>query len=928
MKKLFFFRSSAPSDDSTEVSPSKTEKQDVTGQPFEGTGLRRSRSLSSASLLDGGKHKSSSGSKDKIQSPYGNFIGTSDQQCERSNRCQTPPLRRQCREKQFELSYNDYGAVPERPCSASAASCRSYCDSSGNSSTSSSNVSSKILDRYIDDGEQQEESSKPQRSIPHRNYPGHGSGRRPPRSRCTAPTSPKYVIDEKTMSHPFEEFPSSNYYFLPAKYAENGLGHESPRTIAKNVIERLSQSHGIPKTNPKGFDNSMPPITVGDIHDRSSDERYGSKVNVIPQKFYSVNEPSEAINRNNMESSGLYRQNLINHSEVLNLAETEEDVDVELKRRIKVAKERVMLFREECDRESFLQQRTGVSGLIQTIRHITEEKMSLALEVLSLLQSQITERAAAKEELKLAREILDSQTKKLDREKTELQTELEKELDRRSKDWSLKLEKYQLEEQRLRERVRELAEQNVSLQREVSLLNERDTENRSIMSSSEQKVKDMTVMVDKLRDENQLLMQNLSDLQDKYKTAKEDRESFKRNFEEKDKECKELYKATTRFTRTCCDQQKTINGLQERFAHELGKNTEIERFDKHVAKLQMEQIRLTQVELGLRRELESCRFEIDSLRHENINIFNRLKHNGKDNSALTIKLDEEMLARVDCLQHQGLTLLNESSQLCAELFDFIKEKVHCLSDSMHGMEVVKNLDGLYFIESEMKVQGLKRGIESLKRSLKIASSLLHKKSNLASSEVHSECVDADESNQLDCEATEDVVKSELKAERLLTSLLREKLYSKELEIEQLQAEIATAARTNHILRCEVQNAQDNISCITHKLKDQELQIMKRDENVNRLQNDLEESTTELAIIRGTVPKISEERDIMWDQVKQFSEENMLLNSEVNLLKKKIETLEEDILLREGQITILKDSLRNKSFDLLGNIESTDEFLIR
>ena len=98
--------------------------------------------------------------------------------------------------------------------------------------------------------------------------------------------------------------------------------------------------------------------------------------------------------------------------------------------------------------------------------------------------------------------------------------------------------------------------------------------------------------------------------------------------------------------------------------------------------------------------------------------------------------------------------------------------------------------------------------------------------------------------------------------------------------------------------------------------------------MNQLQNDLEESTTELAIIRGTVPKISEERDMMWDQVKQYNEENMLLNSEVNLLKKKIESLEEDILLREGQITILKDSMRNKSFDLLGNIESTDEFLVR
>ncbi|XP_022133459.1 interaptin-like [Momordica charantia] len=927
MKKLFFFRSSAPSNSSTVVSSSRTEKEDCMEHPFEGAGLRRSRSLSSASFLDGGKDKSSSRLKDKNGSLSSNFIGISDQQCERSDRCQTPPFGRQCRAKQFETAHNTYGAVTERP--SSAVSSQSYCDSSGNSSTSSSNVSTKILDRYIDDGEQQDESRRPQNNIPPRNYPESGSGRRPPRSRCTAPTSPKFVVDGEPTSHPSEEFPGSNYHFFSGKYAKNGLGHESPRTIAKNVIERLSQSHGIPKTSPKGFDKSIP-ITIGDIiHDRSSNGWYDSNLDAVPQKFCSVRQPSQAINRNNMECSGFDRQNIINHSELLNLVETEEDMDAELQRRTKEAEERVVLFREERDRESFLQQRTGVPGLIQTVRHITEEKISLALEVSSLLQSQITERVSAREELRLAKEKLDSQTKKLNKEKNELQSELEKELDRRSNEWSLKLEKYQFEERRLRERVRELAEQNVSLQREVSLFNERDTENRNIISNSEQKITDLTIMMDKLRDENQVLMQNVSELQDKYRTAKEDRESFKRHFEEKDKECKELYKSTTRLTRTCCDQQKTINGLQEIFTQELGKNQEIERFDKHVAKMQMEQLRLTGVELALRRELESCRFEIDSLRHENINIFNRLKDSGKDNGALTIKLDEEMLARVDCLQHKGQTLLNESSQLCADLLEFIKEKVHCRSESMQGMEGVKNnLDGLYLIESEVKVQGLKRGTESLKRSLQIVSSLLHKKFNLAASEVHSQCANADGSMQLNCDAAEHVLKSELKAERLLTCLLREKLFSKELEIEQLQAEIATAARANHILRCEVQNAQDNTSCISHKLKDLELQILKKDENVNRLQNDLEESTTELAIIRGTVPKISEERDIMWDQVKQYSEKNMLLNSEVNLLKKKIEVLEEDILLREGQITILKDTMRNKSFDLLGNIESTDEFLIR
>ncbi|KAM1053721.1 hypothetical protein ACFX2J_001193 [Malus domestica] len=55
--------------------------------------------------------------------------------------------------------------------------------------------------------------------------------------------------------------------------------------------------------------------------------------------------------------------------------------------------------------------------------------------------------------------------------------------------------------------------------------------------------------------------------------------------------------------------------------------------------------------------------------------------------------------------------------------------------------------------------------------------------------------------------------------------------------------------------------------------------------------------------------------MIWEEVKKYNEKNMLLNSEVNMLKKKIETLDEDILLKEGQITILKDTIgRNKSFD--------------
>lgn len=104
-------------------------------------------------------------------------------------------------------------------------------------------------------------------------------------------------------------------------------------------------------------------------------------------------------------------------------------------------------------------------------------------------------------------------------------------------------------------------------------------------------------------------------------------------------------------------------------------------------------------------------------------------------------------------------------------------------------------------------------------------------------------------------------------------------------------------------------------------------MLKKDENLNRLQSDLQESTKELTVTRGILQKISAERDLMWEEVKQYSEKNMLLNSEVNVLKKKLEALDEEILLKEGQITILKDTLGKKPFDLLGSPDSTREFCL-
>ncbi|PHT36735.1 hypothetical protein CQW23_24435 [Capsicum baccatum] len=171
---------------------------------------------------------------------------------------------------------------------------------------------------------------------------------------------------------------------------------------------------------------------------------------------------------------------------------------------------------------------------------------------------------------------------------------------------------------------------------------------------------------------------------------------------------------------------------------------------------------------------------------------------------------------------------------------------------------------------------------------------------------------------------------ELKSENLLTTMLREKLYSEEMDIKQLQADLAAAVRGNDILKCEMENALDALSCATPKLKYLELQVsrqclwlilavLKRDKNINQLTNDLQEFMKELGVVKRILPKVFQERDFMWEEVKSYSEMNMLLNYD-NMLKKKVDTLDEDFLMKESQITILKDSI-GKPFDLLTSPDS-------
>lgn len=73
-------------------------------------------------------------------------------------------------------------------------------------------------------------------------------------------------------------------------------------------------------------------------------------------------------------------------------------------------------------------------------------------------------------------------------------------------------------------------------------------------------------------------------------------------------------------------------------------------------------------------------------------------------------------------------------------------------------------------------------------------------------------------------AVKDELEAKLKAEIILTRLLREKLHSNELEFEQLEADLASSVRVHDVMQTEIQRMQDEVSCLTHKTMDKELKV--------------------------------------------------------------------------------------------------------
>ncbi|KAF8731195.1 hypothetical protein HU200_016519 [Digitaria exilis] len=722
----------------------------------------------------------------------------------------------------------------------------------------------EVLDLYID-GEQEVTglSDKQNQKFSIRStapYLGQG---RPPRPNYTAPSSPKLRKEE-------------NLSNIDIDKAWHSHAHEETNDTCK--VASISHGGG-QDVSQFGESRAQTMTTVEDIYEELQDVRPPS-----PFLYSTSADPISSATSSKILMKTCFE---------------------ELKK--------LRLFLENSRLNALRHKRLDSTEMLQLIQGLIEDRKKLASELSSQIKARLTERFATKEEYKRSKLELETRTRRLEKETIDIQSALERELDRRSNEWSVKLEKFQSEEQRLRERVRELAEQNVSFQREITSLESYKVDATSRIKSLELQNKHLDNELQKVKDDRDNLHNSLVESHDSLAQAIEERDKLREFLNDKEESNKALHKVIARLQRASNEQEKTITGLRQGFSTELEKravgNSDI------TYNMQMELNRLTGVEQNLRREIQSCTLEMVSLRQENVEILNRLQRSEDGVNFSTIRIDQELHARVDRLQMQALSLLDDAGQLCAKLLELIKS---------NSSKNCSDVDSLAVIEHTLKYQSIKGGIDNVKQRLRTIKSLLMEKQNKEETRQ----------NAGDCllgQEKQDDIEIKLREEAMVSRVLKEKLLFNELDNEQLQSDLAASLRIQDVLQNEIQRVQDELRCLTHKSKHLEVQVSKKDGTINQIEQDYQESAKELTALRCILKTVSDEKDVSWQESKQLRRTVSDLQDEVASLKQKIRALNEDImlkeseiLLREGEISILRDSI-DKPFDIICSPRSMKQF---
>ncbi|KAJ7519920.1 hypothetical protein O6H91_20G060200 [Diphasiastrum complanatum] len=549
-----------------------------------------------------------------------------------------------------------------------------------------------------------------------------------------------------------------------------------------------------------------------------------------------------------------------------------------------------------------------------TIKELQEAKRSLALEVAAELRQRIAERDSAKRMMGFIKTAVDSYVKVSEREKQELQSGLEKEL-----------ESKHVENTELRERIKKLEEEKAGLQIELTSVSSQDNVLGEKVRNFELLMKGHRKRVEEAEKTILHLRQASVYAQKRHKEVEEELQALRKSNQEREGENHVLRRSLSRLQQLCQDHENN----KKQVAYQcLNKSPSDGDYFKHWNKTQLQQelLRLSRIEKTLQGELYASRLEANTLSCQLKSLEEKLRSKEGDacisksnieNSffkSQTLALQSENSRWLQAALNdenrsteafetskvsqslqfgvEGAKLLNE--MLDAELFDSRAESCTREEAVEDRYQIIgyarKSLD----TESELFQQHTERNEELVRH----CNAKNHK--TLYSPKQPKEKIEG-QTSQVDLEQANGNLEEFRRGNRVQETkleLLREKLTSKEVELELLKEKCKALSQCRGVVQSENTQLQSVLINVNKRVAQLENKLREKEEKIVSLEELKEESLLEILRLR-------KERDDMQKQAEDLGREALRMSAQVEVLRRKANQLEEDVLLKEGQISILK-----------------------
>ncbi|KAH7281082.1 hypothetical protein KP509_36G029000 [Ceratopteris richardii] len=496
--------------------------------------------------------------------------------------------------------------------------------------------------------------------------------------------------------------------------------------------------------------------------------------------------------------------------------------------------------------------------LKREVRKLRKDKKDLALEVAREIRARIFERNSAAEKEKHTNKNIEVMVSAIERDKDNLQEMLERELERRGNEWATKLEKMRTEESQMRERVKEMAEEKAELQKSLSAYKERETswkietmEYEHLLSTLQQRLEASEIQLERRA------KTSVGDAE-RIEVADQTPENLSQRVSYLEMENAGMQKEIVRLRRACNDQEMTIEGLCQELDESV--NGSYECRNESLLRLQRELLRLAGVEQTQRSEINAIYTELIGLKQKK-----NITHTGSQTELE--KINQELQDRVHTLETKAADLQEENKKLCLNL----RAAIRCRKDAERNLKLLqfkrtnKNMD-----PEELETDKVCVGKETDERTYPCGNGALQEN---------------------------------LKA-------LNSKLQSREAELKRLDEQIIEIVSSKDFLQMEVDDLHGKLLIANQHIRELEREVEKREVAMEVLRTDSERYKKELTSVQNELFHSRRQRDEMQKEAEDMSKEALRLTLELSESKKAAEKLEEEVMLKEGQISILRGTYAN------------------